>query len=267
MFFGRIRLASLNYDALSCYPSIHSLAKALRATSLDLVLKVASYNIRKAIGTDRLRRPDRILDVLNEVDADIVALQEADRRFGKRHSALPLDMIAAHSDYEPVPFETRPDSLGHHGNAILVRRGITALAHDILHLPALEPRGAVVADIRAKGQDIRIVGMHLDLSGFRRRQQVRSVLAQINDRAPNMPSILMGDLNEWSRQGGCLGEFIGGHHDAHTGPSFHSQRPIVRLDRIFVSHDIKILSAGTHNSLKARRASDHLPVWAELSFS
>jgi endonuclease/exonuclease/phosphatase family metal-dependent hydrolase len=176
-------------------------------------------------------------------------------------------MIAAHSDYEPVPFETRPGSLGHHGNAILVRRGITALAHDILHLPALEPRGAVVADIRAKGQDIRIVGMHLDLSGFRRRQQVRSVLAQINDRAPDMPSILMGDLNEWSHQGGCLGEFIGGHHDAHTGPSFHSQRPIVRLDRIFVSHDIKILSAGAHHSLKARRASDHLPVWAELSFT
>ncbi len=230
------------------------------------MLKVASYNIRKGLGTDRLRRPGRILDVLNEIDADIVALQEADRRFGKRPSALPLDLIATQTDYQPVPFETRPDSIGHHGNAILVRRGVDILDHDILHLPALEPRGAVVADIRAKGQELRIVGMHLDLSGIRRRQQVRSVLTQISDRPPHMPSILMGDLNQWSRQGGCLGEFIGHHHDAHTGPSFHSQRPMVRLDRIFVSHEIKILSAGTHQSLKARRASDHLPVWAELSF-
>ena len=243
------------------------MAAKQRAPSFTYVLKVASYNIRKGLGTDRLRRPVRILDVLKEVDADIIALQEADRRFGKRPSALPLDLIATHTDYEPVPFETRPDSIGHHGNAILVRRGISVSNHDILHLPALEPRGAVVADIRAKGQELRIVGMHLDLSGFRRRQQVRSVLAQINDRIPDMPSILMGDLNEWSRQGGCLGEFIGHHQDAHTGPSFHSQQPMARLDRIFVSHDIKILSAGTHHSLKARRASDHLPVWAELSFS
>ena len=231
------------------------------------MLKVASYNIRKGIGTDRLRRPARILDVLNEVDADIIALQEADRRFGKRHAALPLDLISSNTDYIPVPFDTRPESLGHHGNAVLVRKGFTILAHDVLHLPTIEPRGAVLCDIDIGGNSVRIVGMHLDLSGLRRRQQVRSVLAQMDERSPHLPSILMGDLNEWSRQGGCLGEFIGHHHAAHTGPSFHSQRPIARLDRIFASEELKIHAAGTHQSLKARRASDHLPVWAELSFA
>ncbi len=230
------------------------------------MLKVASYNIRKGIGTDRLRRPERVLDVLNEVGADIVALQEADRRFGNRLSALPLDLIATHTDYVPVPFETRPDSIGHHGNAILVRRSIDILGHDIIHLPTIEPRGAVLADLYWKNRPLRIVGMHLDLSGLRRRQQVRSVLSKIDARTPDMPSILMGDLNEWSRSGGCLGEFVGHHHDAHTGPSFHSERPIARLDRIFVSSDFHIRAAGTHHSLRARRASDHLPVWAELSF-
>jgi len=230
------------------------------------MLKVASYNIRKGIGTDRLRRPERVLDVLNEVGADIVALQEADRRFGNRLSALPLDLIATHTDYVPVPFETRPGSIGHHGNAILVRRSIDIIGHDIIHLPTIEPRGAVLADLNWKNKPLRIVGMHLDLSGLRRRQQVRSILSKIDARTPDMPSILMGDLNEWSRTGGCLGEFVGRHHDAHTGPSFHSQRPVARLDRIFVSQGIHIHAAGTHHSLKARRASDHLPVWAELSF-
>lgn len=230
------------------------------------MLKVASYNIRKGIGTDRLRRPERVLDVLNEVGAEIVALQEADRRFGKRIAALPLDLIEAHTDYVPVAFDTRPDSIGHHGNAILVHKSVEVVAHDVLHLPTIEPRGAVLADLKWKNRSVRIVGMHLDLSGLRRRQQVRSVLSQIDARAPHMPSILMGDLNEWSRQGGCLGEFVGRHHDCHTGPSFHSQRPMARLDRIFVSHDFHIRAAGTHHSLKARRASDHLPVWAELSF-
>ena len=47
-------------------------------------VKVASYNMRKAIGTDRRRNPERILQVLREIDADIIALQEADRRFGTR---------------------------------------------------------------------------------------------------------------------------------------------------------------------------------------
>ena len=230
------------------------------------MLKVASYNIRKGIGTDRLRRPERILDVLNEIGADIVALQEADRRFGKRHAALPPDLIASETDYVPVPFETRPDSIGHHGNAILIRRAFQVISHGMLHLPTLEPRGAVLADIHTGTVTVRIVGMHLDLSGLRRRQQVRAVLAEVDRRDPPLPSILMGDMNQWSHHGGCMDEFVGGHHLAHTGPSFHSQRPMARLDRIFVSADLHILAAGTHHSLKARQASDHLPVWAELSF-
>ena len=49
-------------------------------------ITVASYNMRKAVGTDRRRRPDRVLAVLKEIDADIVALQEADKRFGDRKS-------------------------------------------------------------------------------------------------------------------------------------------------------------------------------------
>ena len=34
-------------------------------------IKVASYNMRKGIGTDRRRDPQRILDVLSEIDADV----------------------------------------------------------------------------------------------------------------------------------------------------------------------------------------------------
>ena len=47
-------------------------------------LKFASYNIHKAVGTDGRRDPDRILSVLHELGADVVALQEVDRRFGRR---------------------------------------------------------------------------------------------------------------------------------------------------------------------------------------
>jgi endonuclease/exonuclease/phosphatase family metal-dependent hydrolase len=63
--------------------------------------------MRKAIGTDRRRDPGRILEVLKEIDADIVALQEADKRFGGRASAVPHELIDDHGLYAPVRLGVR----------------------------------------------------------------------------------------------------------------------------------------------------------------
>jgi endonuclease/exonuclease/phosphatase family metal-dependent hydrolase len=228
------------------------------------MIRVASYNMRKAIGTDRRRRPERTLDVLNELDADVIALQEADRRFGSRLSALPAHMIDEHSDYKPVPFAARAGSLGWHGNAILVRKSIEILGSELLHLPSLEPRGAVLAEVKVDGVPFRVVGMHLDLSGLWRRRQAHAILAHLAMRNANPRTVVMGDLNEWSASRGCLLDF--GHHlrFADCGRSFHSRRPIAQLDRIMVSDGLEVLEAGAHLSATARRASDHLPVWARL---
>src|SRR5688572_1675546 len=228
------------------------------------MIRVASYNMRKAIGTDRKRRPERTIDVLNELDADVVALQEADRRFGSRASAVPLHMIEEHSDYKPVPLDTRAGSIGWHGNALLVRKGVEVLEHHLFHLPSLEPRGAVLAEVRVDGTAIRVVGMHLDLSGLWRRRQAHAILAHLADREPALPTVLMGDLNEWSTRGGCLRDFAAHHEFAPCGRSFHARRPIAELDRIMVSSDLAVVASGAHASPTARRASDHLPIWAEL---
>jgi endonuclease/exonuclease/phosphatase family metal-dependent hydrolase len=227
-------------------------------------IKVASYNIRKAIGLDRRRDPGRVLGVLNELDADIVALQEADRRFGVRASAIPPFLFAEHSDYDPVTIDERPHSIGWHGNALLVRRGTVVEECHALHLPTLEPRGAVAATLRtAAGHRLRVVGMHLDLSGLRRRQQARAILHHVGAGEP-LPTILMGDMNEWRPRGGCLADFAEHHRCIDTEPSFHSRRPVARLDRIFASPDWVAEKAGAYRSTLAVRASDHLPVWAEL---
>ncbi len=229
-----------------------------------MAIKVASYNIRKAIGTDRQRRPERILSVLAELDADIVCLQEADRRTGSRLSAIPFDLLAHHSDYRPVPYEIRPGGMGWHGNAILIRRDAEILDHRPLHLPVLEPRGAVMADIAVRGHALRVVGMHLDLSGLWRRKQARSVIRHVEACDDHLPAVLMGDLNEWSLAGGCLKDFMGHFTFAPTAPSFHARRPIARLDRIMTTPDLAVVDAGTHRSPLAMRASDHLPIWATI---
>lgn len=229
------------------------------------MIRVASYNMRKAIGTDRRRRPERTLDVLRELDADVIALQEADRRFGSRASAIPLHMIEEHSDYKPVAFDARDGSLGWHGNALLVRKNVDVLRKELLHLPSLEPRGAVMADICLNGEELRVVGMHLDLSGLWRRQQAHYILHHLDTRETAMPAVLMGDLNEWSARGGCLRDFA--HHPlafANCGRSFHTRRPVVQLDRIMVTPGLGIDECGVHQSAAARKASDHFPVWAKL---
>ncbi|MEH3106799.1 MAG: endonuclease/exonuclease/phosphatase family protein [Sphingomonas fennica] len=226
---------------------------------------VASYNIRKSVGLDRKRRPDRILDVLAELDADIVALQEADRRFGARHTTIPFHMLAEQGRFRPVPFNVRHGSLGWHGNAILVGEGVDILRCQPLTLPALEPRGAVMADLSVRGAKVRVIGMHLDLSGLWRRKQARAILHHIEQQAEALPVVMMGDMNEWSAARGCLHDF--GHHHACavTGPSFHARRPIARLDRIFAGPGVTIEAAGVHGSAAARIASDHLPVWARIA--
>ncbi|MFL6856941.1 MAG: endonuclease/exonuclease/phosphatase family protein [Allosphingosinicella sp.] len=228
------------------------------------MIRVASYNMRKAIGTDRRRRPERTLEVLCELGADVIALQEADRRFGTRASAIPPHLIEVHSPYKPVAFEARDGSLGWHGNALLVRKDAEIVDRILFDLPSLEPRGAVMAEIRLGGETLRVVGMHLDLSGLWRRRQAHAILSHVARREAAMPTVLMGDLNEWSARGGCLRDFAQHLDFAHCGRSFHTRRPIVQLDRIMVTRDLAIAECGVHESAAARKASDHFPVWADV---
>ena len=248
-------------------------------------ITVASYNMRKAIGTDRRRDPGRVLAVLKEIDADVVALQEADKRFGGRGSAVPHELIDSHGLYKPVPVQVRHKrvmdrmpggkqvdkflkidtrNIGWHGNALLVKPHVGILDVAALDLPTLEPRGAILAELLIGDWPVRIVGMHLDLSGLWRRRQAHAILAHLESRPGDPPAVLMGDLNEWSAHGGCLRDF--GHHlrFADCGRSFHVRRAVVRLDRIMVNRGLKIVESGVHRSPTARKASDHWPIWATL---
>ena len=247
-------------------------------------ITVASYNMHRAVGLDGRRDPHRVLKVLQEIDADVVALQEADKRIGGLGSTVPHELIDSHGMYEPVHFGVRHKrplekarkhaerllkvntrNIGWHGNAILVKRHIGVLDCAVLDLPTFEPRGAVMAELLIGDRPLRVVGMHLDLSGLWRRRQMRAILDAIADRPQLMPTVLMGDTNEWRTFAGCLKDLEPEFHIVPTGPSFHARRPVAALDRIIVHRDLNIEAAGVHMSHNARRASDHLPIWARLS--
>ncbi|OZA94489.1 endonuclease/exonuclease/phosphatase family protein [Altererythrobacter sp. H2] len=226
-------------------------------------LKFASYNIHKAVGTDGRRDADRIITVLREIDADVIALQEADLRIGDRASVLERAAIDD-TPWKPVEVARRPRSLGWHGNAILVRRGIEVIEAEPVVLPMLEPRGAARADLLVEGVRMRVVGTHLDLSGLRRRDQIRSILDHVTCCGPGCPTVVMGDFNQWGVRSGAMGEFGSGWHLLDTGRSFPSRQPLAPLDRIVTSPEWTCHEKGVHHSARAAQASDHLPVVAEL---
>jgi endonuclease/exonuclease/phosphatase family metal-dependent hydrolase len=227
-------------------------------------LTFASYNIHKAVGLDGLRNPERILQVLHEIGADVVAVQEVDRRFGRRESVLPRQSLEEHG-WCPAPCRTRADSIGWHGNAVLVRRGIEIVGAEPIELPKLEPRGAVCAHLQVDGKPLHVVGMHLDLSGIRRMHQIDAVRAHMSGREG--PAVLLGDFNEWSSRARCFAAFGHGWTVLAPGRSYPSRRPLAQLDRIVHSPGWMCEEACVHHSALAAVASDHLPVKARLTFS
>lgn len=228
------------------------------------IMRVASYNIRKSVGLDRKRDPERILDVLNEINADVVFLQEVDRRIGQRASTLSPELLAQHTDYQAADITIREHSLGWHGNAILVHREIEFQKAWRIDLPTLEPRGAIAADILLANTTVRCVATHLGLTSRIRKAQIKKIANALHLEPGDPPTIIAGDFNEWRKTDIHMELFGDGYKMIDPQPSFHSALPFVALDRIVISKDIEFIKSDVHRSKKSKIASDHLPIWADL---
>ena len=225
-------------------------------------LRVATYNIRKCVGLDWRRKPERVIGVIDDLGADVVALQEADKRFGKRLAALSHAHLTD-TAWTPAPLALHDGGIGWHGNAILVREGVEIEATHRIELPTLEPRGAVAADLVVNGQRLRVVGAHLGLTGGMRVRQAHRIVAALGELEPR-PTVIMGDMNNWQQATGCIAVFAERYHLVPPQPTFHATRPVAALDRLAVSEDVEVLEQGVLREGAARRASDHLPLWADL---
>jgi endonuclease/exonuclease/phosphatase family metal-dependent hydrolase len=228
------------------------------------MIRVASYNIHKCVGTDRKFNPTRILEVLCEINADVVALQEADLRFGERSGILNLEELQKQLGLVPVPIANAKKNHGWHGNVVLVREAAVHHTHQIA-LPGVEPRGALVVDMEAKSLQLRVIATHFGLLRRSRAKQVETVL-QSAQTAGERTVLLMGDLNEWriGKRSGLTGlEPIFGS-PAFFVPSYPSRYPLLALDRILCNPRKRLHNIQVHSTPLARVASDHLPITAEV---
>lgn len=227
---------------------------------------VASYNVHKCIGRDGKFDPDRICRVIHELRADVVALQEADSRFGERTGLLDLGRLERECGLTPVQVAGTSKAHGWHGNVVLFREGAVRDVHTV-KLPGLEPRGALVVELDLKlAGTLRIIAAHFGLLRHSRAQQAKALVELLNKREAQ-PTVLMGDLNEWRLgNGSSLNTFREAFGTLPPAvPSFPSGLPVLALDRIISNREGMIEKVEAHDSALARVASDHLPLKATIN--
>ncbi|HLS18457.1 MAG TPA: endonuclease/exonuclease/phosphatase family protein [Paracoccaceae bacterium] len=225
-------------------------------------LRLASYNIRKAVGLDWRRDPKRILQVIDGLGADIVALQEADKRLGPRPSAIPPRAIARETGLRPVKLAGSPVSLGWHGNALLVREELEVERTDLIELPGIEPRGSVLVRLATEGKKLTVIGVHLGLRRRCRQLQFERILETLGEEEL-AHAVILGDFNEWSPDRG-VEPLLPQFNVVSPGLSFHASQQVAPLDRFALGPALELLDMGVETGEIARMASDHLPVWTDV---
>jgi endonuclease/exonuclease/phosphatase family metal-dependent hydrolase len=237
---------------------------ALRDASPPGELRVASWNLHKCVGTDGRFDPARSVAVIAELGADLVALQEADKRFGRRTGLLDLHALERATGLVPLRVSDHTDGHGWHGNALLVRPGTRARFRR-LALPGAEPRGALMAELDLAPGPLRVIAAHFGLLRRCRTRQAEAILRTLAEGEP-MPTILLGDLNEWrpgSRSSLRALEPVFGPVTPSPA-SFPARLPVLALDRILGWPKGLVTDVEVHDSPRARTASDHLPLTARL---
>jgi endonuclease/exonuclease/phosphatase family metal-dependent hydrolase len=223
-------------------------------------IRLATWNIHGAIGADRKHDTERIISVLRELAADVVALQEVspcapdEGVLQRAHRELGMHVVTG---------RTISKRNVDYGNALLSRFAVRRSANVDLTIAHREPRNAIDVRLAVDHHELRVLATHLGLRPAERREQVRRLLHAF-DSAPLCPSVVMGDVNEWYLWGRPLRWLHQKFAAAHAPATFPARRPMLKLDRIWGHPASALNGVAVHRSKLARIASDHLPVLASF---
>jgi endonuclease/exonuclease/phosphatase family metal-dependent hydrolase len=230
-------------------------------------IRVATYNVHGCIGRDGRHDPDRVAEVIGELDADIVALQEFTYPASVALETREPVVLTTLDSYQCALGPTRhtPTQLCF-GNALFTRHRIVEVHRIDLSMQRREPRGALAATIDVSGQMVHVLAAHLGLLLGERRFQVRQILDYL-ESVRNTLFVVMGDFNDWLPGRSVVHVLDQRLSHPPSPPSFPVYWPIVALDRIWVHPGRALRDVFTHGTPRALIASDHLPVVAEIDAS
>lgn len=223
-------------------------------------LRIATYNLHSGIGLDRRFRPQRILDVIAELDADIIAMQEV------LSPVFGFDVhehLRAETGFHLATMATMQLAGGTFGNAVLSRWPILDLVEHGLTVGRLEPRGALDATLGRDKRELRVIATHLGLRGRERSEQLARLLTIVKSAA-EIPTVLAGDFNITRARARALRAYAEHFGKADALATFPAIAPVLPLDRIFAVSGASIVDVEVHRSRRARIASDHLPLVATI---
>ncbi|MDD2620419.1 MAG: endonuclease/exonuclease/phosphatase family protein [Syntrophomonadaceae bacterium] len=226
-------------------------------------LRIASYNIQHGKGMDGVLDLKRTSQVLSQMDADVIFLQEVDMFRMPTHLVMQVQRLAFDLGMSWIYGSVRSYPIGSYGNGILSRYPIVKIANHILP-DAIDPRRCLQAEIMIKGTLLAVFNTHLGLKQDVRLQQVQNVILPLVLSIPG-PSILGGDFNATVNrpETRLLAENLTDTFCKNSGPqtnTFPAIKPAARIDYIFTNHQCMPSNYFIMDSM----ASDHLPITAEI---
>lgn len=227
------------------------------------ILRVATYNVHGCVGGDGRHDPDRVAAVINELDVDVAALQEFTYPLDVALETRTPVVLTSLDGYQCALGPTRQTTRHCFGNVLLTRHPIRHVHRLDISMKQREPRGALAATLDLGDLELHVLAAHLGLRVGERRFQVQQLLNYL-DEVKGTPLVVLGDFNDW-----LPGRSVVHVLDALLGrpprpASFPVTRPVLRLDRIWVSPLQALRRIASHTSPRARIASDHLPIVAEI---
>jgi endonuclease/exonuclease/phosphatase family metal-dependent hydrolase len=230
-------------------------------------MRLLSYNIHKGIGgTDRRYRLERILDVIEEENPDLLCLQEVTRHAPRTHHDDQPQLLADYFKLESHLFQMNVHyTIGGYGNLLLSRWPFRSKHQVSLRMKQKKPRGAQLAVVETPEGLLHVGNWHLGLADAERRWQVLHLLKHhLFEESAHLPTLLVGDCNDW-RNTLADGIFSVFQFAQITAPparfrSFPAWLTMMSLDKAFYRGPLIIHHAKVVRTALARQASDHLPL-------
>jgi endonuclease/exonuclease/phosphatase family metal-dependent hydrolase len=231
-------------------------------------LRIATYNVHACVGRDGRHDPDRVAAVIQELNADVVALQEFSYPASVALETRAPVVLTMSDPYEcalgPTRQRSRRAATECFGNALLTRHQLVEVHRIDLSMKRREPRGALAATIDVGGSVLHVLATHLGLRIRERRFQVHQIVEYLDSVGGDTSIVVLGDFNDW-----LPGRSAAHVLDRRLGrlprvATFPIPWPVLELDRIWVHPARALRRIFVHASPLARLASDHFPVVADI---